>query len=257
MSDFPLLLAKEMGVTPRTVRRWCHQGKIPGAYRTKGGHWRLRRTHGRLKCTYKIACFVLRYTSPDGYSPPFEFNEIAIAMALGKAAVRKLTNPAGSSGDALRAIRQLEIAKMLLEKHIAEEMEELTAMPVFNDALEFSNVAKGLADGELPANPRNFAEWKEFEERAPEKFEYYIKTPLLDQIHPRAYEALARPGGKLILKSQKLRLNGCNVTPAALARELCISVATLYRRYGLSLIRKACARQAVPPEQSAAAFYQA
>lgn len=30
-------------VDPRTARRWCEGGKVPGAYRTTGGHWRLRR----------------------------------------------------------------------------------------------------------------------------------------------------------------------------------------------------------------------
>ena len=29
-----------MGVTRRTVQRWCAAGKVPGARRTKGGHWR-------------------------------------------------------------------------------------------------------------------------------------------------------------------------------------------------------------------------
>jgi hypothetical protein len=37
MSDFPMLLAVEMGVTRRTVTRWCEAGEVPGAYRTKGG----------------------------------------------------------------------------------------------------------------------------------------------------------------------------------------------------------------------------
>jgi len=27
---------------PRTLRRWCEQGRVPGAYQTKGGHWRIR-----------------------------------------------------------------------------------------------------------------------------------------------------------------------------------------------------------------------
>jgi hypothetical protein len=26
----------------RTIRRWCEKGLVPGAYRTKGGHWRIR-----------------------------------------------------------------------------------------------------------------------------------------------------------------------------------------------------------------------
>jgi excisionase family DNA binding protein len=34
-------LALQLGKSERTVRRWCDRGLIPGAYRTKGGHWRI------------------------------------------------------------------------------------------------------------------------------------------------------------------------------------------------------------------------
>lgn len=29
-------------VNQRTVRRWCQKGMVPGAYQTRGGHWRVR-----------------------------------------------------------------------------------------------------------------------------------------------------------------------------------------------------------------------
>jgi hypothetical protein len=35
-------LAVELEKTSRQVRRYCEQGLVPGAYRTKGGHWRVR-----------------------------------------------------------------------------------------------------------------------------------------------------------------------------------------------------------------------
>lgn len=35
-------LAIELEKTSRQVRRYCEQGLVPGAYRTKGGHWRVR-----------------------------------------------------------------------------------------------------------------------------------------------------------------------------------------------------------------------
>jgi len=41
MSDFTYVIGLHHGVTPRTVRRWCSQGKLPGVYRTKGGHYRM------------------------------------------------------------------------------------------------------------------------------------------------------------------------------------------------------------------------
>ncbi|MEI6033936.1 MAG: helix-turn-helix domain-containing protein [Verrucomicrobiae bacterium] len=34
-------LALQLGKSERTVRRWCDRGLIPGAHRTKGGHWRI------------------------------------------------------------------------------------------------------------------------------------------------------------------------------------------------------------------------
>jgi AraC-like DNA-binding protein len=42
MSDFSLPeLAKRLEKSPRTIRRWCDRGLVPGAYRTPGGHWRI------------------------------------------------------------------------------------------------------------------------------------------------------------------------------------------------------------------------
>jgi excisionase family DNA binding protein len=221
MSDFTLLLAKEMGVTPRTVRRWCNQGKIPGAYRTKGGHWRLRKPRGRFKRGDKIDQFVMRYTSPEGYWTPRNVDELGSAITILRDADRKLEDPSRISvGGVLQTISRLEWARMVITQHYAKEMDELTATPEFNQALEFSMVAKGIAEYDRPANPRDYKAWKEFEERDPETFQYLMKTSELEMIHPRAYEALKRPNGRLMVKSQKLRLNGRKVTPAALAGEL-------------------------------------
>jgi hypothetical protein len=43
MSVSLLTLAKGLGKNQRSIRRWCELGIIPGAYRSKGGHWRVRR----------------------------------------------------------------------------------------------------------------------------------------------------------------------------------------------------------------------
>lgn len=86
MSDFPLLLANELKVTGRTVTRWCEIGKIPGAYRTRGGHWRLRKprpTKHRQHYDERILGFVLRYTSDAGYfRPTEEVDELALVKAI-------------------------------------------------------------------------------------------------------------------------------------------------------------------------------
>lgn len=51
----PGVLARALGVDERTVRRWCAEGRIAGAVRTAGGHWRVPRaeyarlTEGRAR----------------------------------------------------------------------------------------------------------------------------------------------------------------------------------------------------------------
>jgi hypothetical protein len=36
-------LRKRFGISRRTFERWCARGDVPGAYRTRGGHWRIRK----------------------------------------------------------------------------------------------------------------------------------------------------------------------------------------------------------------------
>ena len=36
-------LAEMFRVDTRTAGRWCKDGKVPGAIRTPGGHWRISR----------------------------------------------------------------------------------------------------------------------------------------------------------------------------------------------------------------------
>jgi hypothetical protein len=36
-------LQKNFGISRSTFQRWCARGDVPGAYRTKGGHWRVRK----------------------------------------------------------------------------------------------------------------------------------------------------------------------------------------------------------------------
>ncbi len=38
----PAALARHLGYSPRTVREYCKSRLIPEAYRTQGGHWRIR-----------------------------------------------------------------------------------------------------------------------------------------------------------------------------------------------------------------------
>ena len=97
---------------------------------------------------------------------------------------------------------------------------------------------------------------RSLKERDPEKYKYLYRTPILKMIHTHAYEATAALNGMLMTKAAKLRLNMRDVTPANLARELEISVATLYRRYGRILVRQACHERPVCDEAPAKVRYQ-
>jgi hypothetical protein len=41
--NLPAYLQRRFGICRRTFERWCAQGDVPGAYRTRGGHWRVRK----------------------------------------------------------------------------------------------------------------------------------------------------------------------------------------------------------------------
>jgi hypothetical protein len=135
-------------------------------------------------------------------------------------------------------IERLKWLAAFLERRIAEKTEELTASQNFNNALEFSLVANEICDDDrLPAYlkdiPNRQERWrvvlqhfKDLEEREPEKFRYLMKLPILKMIHERAYDAIRERRGMLMVKAKKL---GPKMESASLARELKISVATLYR----------------------------
>ncbi len=250
MSDFPLLLAGELAVTRRTVIRWCGEKKIPGAYRTKGGHWRLRKPRRiAAGCNSTIASSVWRYTSEMGYTRPIEEQEEKLLNRFIKWVSHLNPNPNPSlvsAEAAAKIIQTLRWGGMLLDRQIEEEMNDLTALDEFNDALEFSMVANEVCRDDM----RDFASLKSLKEREPEKFRWLIKTPILNQIHPLAWEAIATGERRLQVKAAKLRLIRIKVSPATLAGELGISVATLYRRYGRKAVKAACFQAPIGPDGS-------
>jgi excisionase family DNA binding protein len=272
MSDFAGLLASEMGVSRRTVQRWCEARRVPGAYRTKGDHWRLRRpTLKRRWGRYddRIIDFVMRYTSGEGYTPARE-PDFVLAKKIVQWAERRASNPPAPSADeAKRIISALEWAKMVLEQEMEKELEALTASKEFNDAVEFSLVANEISDDDTVAGVRHspqdspkmrrercYERIRSLKERDLEKYNFLYRTPILKMIHPRAYEAVETPERILRVKAEKLRLNMRRVTPASLADELKISVATLYRRYGRILVRQACQERPVCDEAPTKVRYQ-
>ena len=155
MTDFPVLLAKELAVTRRTVIRWCGEKKIPAAYRTKGGHWRLRKPRRiAAGCNSKIASFVVRYTSEMGYSRPAEERTAVLLDKFIKWVSRLNANPSLVSAEtAAQILKTLEWGGMLLDSWIEEEMNDLTGCKEFNDALESSMVINQVCTDDM----RDFA----------------------------------------------------------------------------------------------------
>lgn len=41
-------VAEILGVTDQTIRRWVEKGKYPGAYKTRGGHWRIPKKYFKI-----------------------------------------------------------------------------------------------------------------------------------------------------------------------------------------------------------------
>ena len=73
MADFQRSIADQMGVSLRTVRRWCERGRLPGVYRTKGGHWRIRRpAKARVaRLSHRMAKAVRSVFPSGAILPPF------------------------------------------------------------------------------------------------------------------------------------------------------------------------------------------
>jgi hypothetical protein len=251
MSDFPLLLASEIGVTRRTVTRWCAAGKVPGAYRTKGGHWRLRKPR-RETCwgryDDKIVEFVVRYTRVPG--DPLSARQAAQLNKIALWLDRNKLIPAAAS-IIRRLVQGDNDTPPSFDWQFAEAMERLIDGKQFTNALEFSLVAEGISDDDkLPMGWENISiqergrvirqHFEDLKDRDPKKYDLLTQRDMLKMMKPRAYEATATRVGMLMIKAAKLRLNMREVTPENLANELRISQATLYRRYGQEAVRRAC-----------------
>jgi hypothetical protein len=252
MSDFPLLLASEMGVTRRTVTRWCTAGKVPGAYRTKGGHWRLRKPRRIQRCwgkyDDKIMEFVVRYTSVPG-SPVSarqarQWNKIALWLD------EKMLIPATASIGRRLLCRQPD-GTLTVDWQFVSKLEKLIDREDFNAALEFSLVAAEISDDDkLPTGWRNIPmqergrairqHFEDLKKRDPKKYCLLIERDMSKMMHARAFDATSTPNCMLKIKAVKLTLNMREVTPENLAHELRISPSTLYRRYGREAVRRAC-----------------
>lgn len=223
LPSFIHFLANHTGVSVRTIERWCADGKVPGAYRTRGGHWRLRKPRGKYWIKDRIAEAVAIYTLPPArpLPPPTEHE-------------------------------RLEWRFSDLQRRFATQCEKLATSPEFNNALEFSMTAVGISDDDWrdishPDPVERRRRIMALKDREPEKWAFIFERPFF-QVHPLAQKAIREKTGMLLVKAEKLRLNQRPVTPSSLAHELKISVATLYRRYSRAAVKRACQPRPVRDE---------
>lgn len=191
--SLPAYLQKHFGICRRTFGRWCARGDVPGAYRTRGGHWRVRKdTKAMLR---KSVMCLHNKTRRD---------EVLDAIIL---------------------------YPLHLSKNLRRFFESLKSQPNWARIAEgkITLAAHGITDADF---------WDhKLSERDPEKSNFLWNTSPPVR-HPRAHEALKR--NPLQTVAYLLRHNGRKVTTVALARDLGVSVSTLYRRYGQLAVRVAC-----------------
>ena len=125
------------------------------------------------------------------------------------------------------------------------EIRRICANPAFlraatkgRDAFYFTLTAKGISDDDMN-DPDSL------KERDLDTYNYICHEQF--RVHADAYKALDIPStqsnhslGILMMKAARLRLTGREATNQNLARELGVSVPTLYRWYSVQEIRRAC-----------------
>jgi excisionase family DNA binding protein len=182
MADLPSELSSVLGVPERTFRRWCETGKMPGAYQTRGGHWRVRRP-----------------------SP---------------AMLRKVSGTGFWASERGRLVKALDLYFSIPRS----PMRDKTIRAVLDDSF----AEKILAADEIVSGFRAVAARDELD------LDSY-------EMNLQRCKDLLKPDRRLKLSARKLfHETGVQVTPRMLARELNISVRTLYRRFDRDTVREAC-----------------
>ena len=218
MSDSLRFMATRMGVTRRTVQRWCAAGKVPGARRTKGGHWRF---DGDPR---DVIAQLIEQKPPHfhHFTPHVERRQLPTGDFI---------TVEGEKWEAIEEAQRCYDATELA----------VTAQDISDDDLHSPMV-------ELEQRDPKKAQWLRrplLAKLTPRSFD------AVEQVDPTRHV-----NGLLISKAYRLRLNLRDVTPKSLASELKISVATLYRRYGREAVRNACRALPECDESPASVRYQ-
>jgi hypothetical protein len=207
MSRLPSILAKGLGVSVRTFERWCARGNVPGAYQTKGGHWRIRRPSEQLARKHG-------WNRTPGY---FESRKGRITEQL----LLYCCPPPPLSPELERLIKSPAVLYGMT--HGRELML----------AVETAMAAHEISD--MDRSDPNLAQ------REPGKYRLLNETPV-GQVVRDYWQAATNPHAPLMTAATRLRLNQRKATATTLARELGISRRALYNPpFGRDAVRRACA----------------
>jgi len=182
----PVYLRQRFGISRRTFERWCVHRDVPGAYRTRGGHWRVR----------KLAWATVKRLWLHSHKPRTRRERVLRAIC-DYPSFFSLPDPKA----------QLAARKLMLACY------EIT-----DDDIRDPNL----------------------QERDPEKYQVLWEISPPPSIPRWVWEAVNDSKRAPAIAASMMRLNGSKVTRATLARELRVSMATLYRRYGKEKIGKIC-----------------
>jgi len=186
LPGLPAYLRQRLGISRRTFERWCTHGDVPGSYRTRGGHWRVRKP--------AWATVKRLWLHPD--------------------------KPRTRCERVLRAICDYPSFFSLPDRKV-----QLAARKLMLACYEITD--EDIRDPNL-------------QERDPEKYQILWEISPPPPIPRRVWEAVNDSKLAPAITAFMMRLDGRKVTRATPARELRVSMATLYRRYGKEKIGKIC-----------------
>lgn len=226
-----------MSTNERTVRRWCERGDVPGAYRTKGGHWRLRRPSAKA----------LRFSSRDDSRAA---RLAQIVASLKPAVIRGLKvltdisdwNEIRGSAFGCNKRASAFVNLSLAQIQTLAIGVGFTECRQIGKAIECSWILRGEIPGECDV--------EELRLRNPELYRKVCYEPLAEFILPEAWRAIDQQSAPLFLAMKKLEIKDEPMTPQAVARQLGISVATLYRQFKpqqLKDAKRVCERYGIVP----------
>jgi len=219
MSRLPGILTKALGISRRTFRRWCAKGDVPGAYRTRDGHWRVRKPSKAV---------MLKLLKTPNYWKTRKGRITELSSFL--------------SGPELRPEFKRELKRLGVHRLVRTTMMNGQARPDLfwwilavrkytTDTMKVAMAAHEISDFDR-RDPN-------LKERDPEKYRLLYETPR-DKFLRDYWRASKEPSAPLMVKARMLRLSQSKVNRKTLAREFGYDPRKLLKRFGENAVREAC-----------------